>query len=585
MSLKKSKQESLEYAENIIDTIRESLIVLDKDLRVLTVSRSFYEFFKVKPEDTVGELIYDLGNKQWDIPKLRELLENILPNKNPFEDYEVEHDFATIGRRIMLLNARQIEQASGKEKIILLAIEDITERKAVEDGLKKTRVELELHQIELEMQNENLKATQSKLYDSKEKYFDFYNLAPVGYATINHEGLLTEISITAAAMLGFTVTAMIDKKFSNFISFENQDTYYLWRKSIVNSGETQSCEIQISIIDGTSFWVSFVGKLVDESSINIIISDITERKVLQQKLQEERERFLLAIDGTQDGLWDWNLQTDAFLFSERFETMLSYNVGDLPRKIDAWFGLLHPDDKEKTSQTIKDYLASKGEKNYEDTFRLRAKDGSWHWILGRGKALFSADGTPLRFVGFNTDISQQMEYQNKLDHTAKHDALTHLPNRFLLSELLAHAMHSVKRKQKHLAVLFIDLDGFKEVNDTYGHEAGDKVLTTLAQRMSDIVRESDIVSRLGGDEFIIVASELKNNREVIPLLQRLLSDLSSNIIYDEDSMHVTASIGVSFYPQEDDIGPETLIHQADQAMYQAKLSGKNQYQFFNLEAF
>ena len=362
MLFKKNKQESLEYAENIINTIREPLIVLNQDLRVVTVSRSFYEFFKVKPEDTVGQLIYDLGNKQWNIPKLRELLETILPQKATFDDY-----------------------------------------------------------------------------------------------------------------------------------------------------------------------------------------------------------------------------TDEVSLTERFETMLGYAVGDLPQNADAWFGLLHPEDKEKASKIVKEYLDVKGQKSYESTFRLRTKDGSWCWILGRGKAQFDTDGTPIRFVGFNTDISQQMEYQDKLNHTAKHDSLTHLPNRFLLSELLTHAMHSVKRQNKHLALLFIDLDGFKEVNDTYGHDAGDEVLTTIAQRMNEIVRESDIVSRIGGDEFVIVASELKNNSEVIPMLQRLLTDLSSVILYEEKEMHVSASIGVSFYPQLDDIGNEVLLRQADQAMYQAKLAGKNQYQFFNLE--
>jgi PAS domain S-box-containing protein len=129
--------EALEYAESIIDTIREPLIALDQDLRVVKVSRSFYEFFKVKPEETVGKLIYDLGNKQWDIPKLRELLETILPQKTSFDNYEVEHDFATIGKRNMLLNARQIQRVLGKERIILLAIDDITERKKTEETLQR----------------------------------------------------------------------------------------------------------------------------------------------------------------------------------------------------------------------------------------------------------------------------------------------------------------------------------------------------------------------------------------------------------------------------------------------------------------
>jgi PAS domain S-box-containing protein len=123
------EDETRDYAENIINTVREPLVILDHDLRVVSASRSFYKVFKVNPEETVGQLIYDLGNQQWDIPKLRDLLETILPQKTTFDDYEVEHDFADIGRRIMLLNARQIESVPGKERIILLAIEDITEHR------------------------------------------------------------------------------------------------------------------------------------------------------------------------------------------------------------------------------------------------------------------------------------------------------------------------------------------------------------------------------------------------------------------------------------------------------------------------
>jgi len=137
MVRKKSITKSEEYAESIINTVREPLITLDQDLRVVSVSRSFYDVFKATPEETVGQLIYDLGNKQWDIPKLRELLEKILPQQTTFENYEVEHDFATIGRRIMLLNARQIQGVLGKERIILLAIEDITERRKLEEAHKK----------------------------------------------------------------------------------------------------------------------------------------------------------------------------------------------------------------------------------------------------------------------------------------------------------------------------------------------------------------------------------------------------------------------------------------------------------------
>ncbi|MDP3830368.1 MAG: PAS domain S-box protein, partial [Ignavibacteriaceae bacterium] len=132
------KDDMKDIAESIVNTVREPLLILDKDLRVVTASRSFFKFFKVSPEVTIGELIYNLGNGQWDIPKLRELLETIIPQKTTFDDFEVEHNFSTIGKRIMLLNARQVEWAFGKEKIILLAIEDITKGRLAKKEISET---------------------------------------------------------------------------------------------------------------------------------------------------------------------------------------------------------------------------------------------------------------------------------------------------------------------------------------------------------------------------------------------------------------------------------------------------------------
>ena len=139
-----------EYSESIVNTVREPLIVMDQHLRVITASRSFYEFFRAEPEDTIGKLIYNLGNNQWDIPKLRELLETILPQQTSFDDYKVEHDFTNIGWRTMLLNARQIQRSQSKDRIILLSIEDITERNAIQEGLVKANKELEILTKDLE---------------------------------------------------------------------------------------------------------------------------------------------------------------------------------------------------------------------------------------------------------------------------------------------------------------------------------------------------------------------------------------------------------------------------------------------------
>lgn len=308
-------------------------------------------------------------------------------------------------------------------------------------------------------------------------------------------------------------------------------------------------------------------------------------KEATEALEEERNVFSLAIEGSKDGLWDWNLQNDHFQFSERYAIMLGYMPEELPHNIGMFLDLLHPDDRIKAQGVVKKYLDSYGKEDYENTFRLKAKDGSWRWILGRGKALFDSDGTPLRFVGFNTDISLLIEAQEKPDNIAKHDVLTHLPNRFLLFDLLTRAMQGAKRNKTIIALLFIDLDGFKSINDTFGHDAGDKVLIAMANRMDKLIRGNDIASRLGGDEFVMVVTDLKTKDEIIPILERFLKEFSSTIVVNGNSLHISASIGVNFYSGEDNIDYETFINQADQAMYTAKYSGKNQYKFFNFKSF
>ncbi len=203
------EDEAREYSESIINTVREPLISLDQDLRVVTASRSFYDVFKVNPEETVGQLIYDLGNKQWDIPKLRELLETILPQKASFDNYEVEHDFATIGKRIMLLNARQIQRISGKERIILLSIEDITERKKASDLLKRDSDELE----------KIVKSRTRELLDLQVRLERSKHLADIGTlaATVAHElrNTLAAISVATYNIRKKAKDPQIERSLSN----------------------------------------------------------------------------------------------------------------------------------------------------------------------------------------------------------------------------------------------------------------------------------------------------------------------------------------------------------------------------------
>lgn len=175
----------------------------------------------------------------------------------------------------------------------------------------------------------------------------------------------------------------------------------------------------------------------------------------------------------------------------------------------------------------------------------------------------------------------QLEHQQELKELATHDVLTGLPNRSLLSDRLTQATAQESRRNSALAVVFIDLDGFKPINDQYGHNAGDILLKTLARRLQEVVREGDTVSRFGGDEFVIVLVDVEGQSDLLSLLNRIQTALHSPVKIDSDNVRVTASIGVSIYDENHDVESDQLIRQADHAMYDAKKAGKNQYIIFN----
>ena len=241
--------------KDIVETIREPLLILDQDLRVILAGRSFYDFFKVTPEETVGKLIYDLGNKQWDIPKLRELLEIILPGNNPFNNYEVEHDFATIGRRTMLLNARQVEQKMGKKRIILLAIEDITEHKRLE----------------------------VLLADSEERYRRLFETADDGIVLLEkNKGTIAQANPAITKMMGYSNEEFIGNSLNNVGFPDDVSDLQKILQTLEENGILHYIDIQLQNKNGQAVDTDIY--MVDKASlIQCNIRDTTERKMADEK--------------------------------------------------------------------------------------------------------------------------------------------------------------------------------------------------------------------------------------------------------------------------------------------------------------
>ncbi|MFA4917644.1 MAG: PAS domain S-box protein [Thermodesulfovibrionales bacterium] len=258
-----SEDAAREYAESIINTVREPLISLDQDLRVVTASRSFYDVFKVTPEETVGQLIYDLGNKQWNIPKLRELLETILPQKASFDNYEVEHEFSTIGRRIMLLNARQIQRVSGKERIILLAIEDITERRQLE----------------------------SLLEESEERFRRLFETANDGIVLLEkHEGKITHANPASTEMLGYSKEECIGKKLQNIGVSLDMGDFQKIMQTLDKSGIIYYDDVPVKTKAGQ--YIDTDIYMVDRARlVQCNMRDITERKRVAEVIKKNEEQL------------------------------------------------------------------------------------------------------------------------------------------------------------------------------------------------------------------------------------------------------------------------------------------------------
>ena len=189
----------------------------------------------------------------------------------------------------------------------------------------------------------------------------------------------------------------------------------------------------------------------------------------------------------------------------------------------------------------------------------------------------------MQYVAHFSDLTELKQREHELEHIAHFDALTGLPNRTLLADRLRQAMAQVRRRKQLLAVAYIDLDGFKEINDRHGRDAGDKLLTSLAFQMKCALRQGDTLARLGGDEFVAVMLDLDSVEASASVLTRLLEAAAERTQVGDFSLCVSASIGVTYYPQTEEVDADQLLRQADQAMYQAKLAGRNRFHQFDPE--
>jgi len=479
----------------------------------------------------------------------------------------------------------------------------------------------------------------------------------------------------------------------------------------IDEGLPYECEVELTPDQGPPRWILTRGQVRrnEQQQIDVLcgtVQDITERRRQDQALREREQQLARVLQGSDQGYWDWHLPSNTFLVSERWETMLGFEPGEMDVATHRWPDIVHPEDLTTAMASIERHLKGESDAHVVE-IRCRTKQGSWRWILSRGSVVKrSDDGQPLimagthtditerkqselalreasvvfesshegimmvnpdglitkvnpafmritgyseaevsgqsprllasgqhgepfyqelwralqqhdfwrgeicnrrksgelyvaqetisvvrdpqgqvlHYIGVFADISQLKAHEAELDRVAHYDLLTGLPNRRLLSDRMSQSIRRSQRSGHPSAVCVLDLDGFKGINDRHGHSVGDLLLVALSGRLQQVLRAEDTLARTGGDEFVLVLSEVGSTEECTLILDRLLQAVRLPCVLTPDlSLGVSASIGVSLYPA-DNADPDTLLRHADQAMYLAKQAGKNRYQLFDPES-
>jgi diguanylate cyclase (GGDEF)-like protein/PAS domain S-box-containing protein len=363
-------------------------------------------------------------------------------------------------------------------------------------------------------------------------------------------------------------------------------------------------ELSVPLKSGGTLPIETSFKLINNDngqSLALGISrDITERLQVEQQLREAEERVRLALYCSGDSVWDIDLQTRAMTFAEGWESVIGYNGAELEHTFDAYSRLIHADDLSKLQAELERHVNGETP-SMQIEFRVKAKDGGWRWVLSRGKIWsYSADGKARRVIGTHTDITSRKVaevamsrtniklhtqideirvLQTKLAEQAVRDPMTGLYNRRYLDETLEREVARARREGNPLSVVMLDVDNFKKLNDSYGHQAGDEVLKALAEMLREDTRMEDVACRYGGEEFLVLLPSMPLDK-ARDRAESWRSKLEQHtFVFGNFPLTATASFGVSGYPNHGKT-PDELTRAADTALYSAKHNGRNRVEMF-----
>ena len=357
------------------------------------------------------------------------------------------------------------------------------------------------------------------------------------------------------------------------------------RSTAGSAPEQRIAELESQLADTQSHLAAVIRQLesassdLQTSSVKLRDSEEVTRSTLDA-LKASRDREKLALAFAEIGTCEFDVKSSIVRSSDMSLRLFGIRSDQADLPYETLLNSLHPEDRSKFSHALEQCLSGTG--NLDVEYRVAWADGSFRWLRTKGDALLDLDGDPIKVLWVTEDVSQRKDMDARVRFLAHHDLLTGLPNRTLFQDRLQQALAAAKRMQTRVALLFIDLDHFKTVNDSYGHRAGDILLQTVAARLRGCVRETDTVCRHAGDEYLIVLSALREPSEAGLVAEKVLAIFDEVFVLEGHEVQISASVGISIYP-DDGQTLENLIRNADAAMYHSKKSGRNRFEFFTPE--
>ncbi|MGJ0484664.1 MAG: EAL domain-containing protein [Methylomicrobium sp.] len=464
----------------------------------------------------------------------------------------------------------QLEQA--KSALELLNVE-------LEDRVRDRTQELECSNAKLQEAFNKLTALNQQIQREKTLLRGLLDNIPDYVFIKDTDSMYIACNKAVEAYFGVPESEIIGKTDFDFVDAETAKFFRQKDREMLASGEFSINEELIIHPDGQQFYLETLKTPFRDNENRImgligVARNITERKQVEIKLELAAKVFNHAREGI--------MITDAAVtiieVNDTYTQITGYSreeaIGQTPSML-------------QSGRHTPEFYAAMWEALLNDGYWCgeiwnRHKSGNVYAEMITISAVKDSNGKIQNYVGLFTDITHMKEHQLQLEYIAHYDALTQLPNRLLLTDRLKQAMANHDRHKKMLTVVYLDLDGFKAVNDNYDHRIGDELLIAVSKRMQDALREGDTLSRIGGDEFVAVLIDLEHIESCEPILARLLHSAAEPILIDGIELQVSASVGVTFYPS-DNVDADLLIRHADQAMYIAKQKGKNRYHLFDIE--